>query len=328
VDILRWAQVYFIIDINNGEKVSSVDDNGEYWKVWLDQEQEINYILKYDIPDDTYKNYTDIKVTMYDSDLIFEDDVIDINNEAGKETLLLKFDNKNNTISYNGISNGFQGTLWYNITFPEEIVPPVNTYNKTYQWTFNNKNWEISLEIPIEKYEHYRDLDVNRAPQNVGIFAMASFVTSGDQVVETLANKLKILAEDENFNESNTINFILRFIQENVNYVLDNESKDCTEYWRYPVETLVEKKGDCEDSSVLFASIIDALEYNTVLLFYVLEGDIGHLAVGIHLEGGSYGEYIIYNNEKYYYCETTSYGFNIGEIPSDIKNDPDKIIPV
>ncbi len=327
VDILRWAQVYFDINVNDGEKVQRVDSNGEYWTVWIGREQNVNYVFNYDIPDDTDKNYTDIEVTMYDFDLIF-DDIIDINNVAGKETLLLRFDNVKNTISYDGLSEGIKGSLWYDITFPEEIIPPVNTYNKTYQWNFNNKNWKISLEIPIDEYEHFRDLDVNRAPQNVGTYAMASFVTSSDHVVETLANKLKTLAKSENFNESATVNFILRFVQENVNYVWDNESKNCTEYWRYPVETLVEKKGDCEDSSALFASIMDALEYHTVLLFYIVEEDVGHLAVGIHLKGEGYGEYVIYDTKKYYYCETTSYGFNIGEIPSDIKNEPDKIIPI
>jgi transglutaminase-like putative cysteine protease len=328
VDILRWAQVYFDINVNDGEKVQRVDSNGEYWTVWIGREQNVNYVFNYDIPDDTDKNYTDIEVTMYDFDLIFDDDIIDINNVAGKETLLLRFDNVKNMISYDGLSEGIKGSLWYDITFPDEIIPPVNTYNKIYQWNFNNKNWKISLEIPIDKYEHFRDLDINRVPQNVGTYAMASFVTSSDQVVETLADKLKILAEGENFDESATVNFILRFVQENVNYVWDNESKNCTEYWRYPIETLVEKKGDCEDSSVLFASIMDALEYNTVLLFYIVEEDVGHLAVGIHLKGESYGEYVIYDSKKYHYCETTSYGFNIGEIPSDIKNEPDKIIPV
>ena len=328
VDILRWAQVYFDIDVNDGEEVQRVDNNGEHWTVWIGREQNVNYVFNYDIPDDTDKNYTDVEITMYDFDLIFDDDIIDINNVAGKETLLLRFDNVKNTISDDGLSEGIEGSLWYNITFPEEIIPPVKTYNKTYQWNFNNKNWEISLEISIDKYEHFRDSDVNRAPQNVGTYAMASFVTSSDQVIETLANKLKILAEGENFDESATVNFILRFVQENVKYVWDNESENCTEYWRYPIETLVEKKGDCEDSSVLFASIMDALEYDTVLLFYVVEKDVGHLAVGIHLEGESYGEYVIYDGKKYYYCETTSYGFNIGEIPPDIKNEADKIIPV
>jgi hypothetical protein len=169
-------------------------------------------------------------------------------------------------------------------------------------------------------------LDVDRAPQNIGNYAMSSFVTPEEPIIINLADKLLNICENQNYNETNTINFILRFVQDNIEYNLDNISKGCTEYWRYSVETLVEKKGDCEDSSVLFASIMKALNYDTVLLFYVLENDTGHLSVGIYFNNIINGEFIQYNEKNYYYCETTSYGYNIGEIPKEINTKPDEII--
>jgi predicted transglutaminase-like cysteine proteinase len=117
-------------------------------------------------------------------------------------------------------------------------------------------------------------------------------------------------------------------VQKNILYVSDNETKGMLEYWRYPVETLVEKKGDCEDTAILFASILDALGYEVVLLFYILDNETGHLSVGIHL-GDGYGEFIEDNSGKrYYYCETTNSMYQIGEIPSNIGNQPDDIIAI
>jgi len=40
------------------------------------------------------------------------------------------------------------------------------------------------------------------------------------------------------------------------------------EYPKYPIETLVENCGDCEDKSILCASLLDLLGYNTSLLRY------------------------------------------------------------
>ena len=136
------------------------------------------------------------------------------------------------------------------------------------------------------------------------------------------------VAKKEGYDSIATVNFILRFVQSNIVYESDEVSKKEVEYWRFPVETLVDKQGDCEDTSVLFASIMGALGYDTVLLYYILEEDVGHLAVGIHLNGNP-GEYVVYTDgKKYFYCETTTVGSNVGELPSDIPSKPDKIVKV
>jgi hypothetical protein len=226
------------------------------------------------------------------------------------------------------MSEGLDGKVWYLVTIPHEIEPKQHTFNETYQWSFNNMIWEINLEIPIEKYEYYLNLDTDRTPQNKGNNAMSSYVTSKDTIILQLSNKLNNIIEIQNFNEIEAANFILRFVQENIQYSLDNDTKGCTEYWRYPIETLVEKSGDCEDTSVLYSSIMESLDYKTILLFYILDNDVGHLAVGVNINQDYSGKFIEYNTLKYYYCETTSYGFNLGEIPSDIDKEPERIIQI
>ena len=160
---------------------------------------------------------------------------------------------------------------------------------------------------------------------------MKKFITSDDKLLNDLSNQLISLAKKENYNSVTTANFILKFVQQNIEYVPDNISKGPDEYWRYPIETLVEKQGDCEDTSALFGSIMDALNYDVVLLLYFWEeGDtkLGHLAVGIYLEG-DHGSYVRDNTgKKYYYCETTTITYNIGQLPPDIEGEPDRIIHI
>ena len=326
VDLFRWSQIYIQLFINN--EIITINNNGKPWNIRLNKEQEINYNYEYDIPDDISSDFIEIQIIIYDKDLITQDDIVDINPIAGEDTLKIRYNLKENIISSNNLSKGLDGEFWYRITIPEEVIIEEDTFNITYSWEFKNSNYEISLDIPIEKYEYYLNLDVNRTPQQRGIIAMASYVTQRDKVIIQLSEKLNNIIKNQGFNTVEASNFILRFIQENIQYTLDNETKGCIEYWRFPVETLVEKRGDCEDSSVLFSSIMESLDYDTVLLFYILENDIGHLAVGVNINIVFSGDYIEYKNIKYYYCETTSYGFNLGEIPLDINVEPKKIIPI
>jgi len=329
VDILRWAQVYFDVYINN-VKVKRIDNNGRRWSVWLYQEKKISHdTISYDIPDDTKNKFTDIEIIMYDYDFIGKDDIIDISYKSGEKSLFLKFDNEANTISHDGITNGEQGTLWYDITYAESDIPDIETYKKKYRWNFNNKNWELLMEIPVNLYKTYKDPNVKRDPHSNK--AMAAFVTSNDEVINDLADKLLSLAEGENYNSINTVNFILRFVQKSVKYEFDDKSCGVEEYWRFPVETLVDQEGDCEDTSLLFASIMDTLDYDIVLLLYNIEEEgeeLGHLAVGIHLEG-NHGHYVEDNTGKrYYYCETTNGVFSVGQLPSNIIGEPIRIIHI
>ena len=326
MDILRYGQIYLNLEINNENIL--IDNSGKPWKMGLNNEQKIDYSYELDIPDNTNSDFIDIKITIYDKDILTQDDIVDINPLSNNKFLTIRYDLVSNNLSINNFSKGDDGELYYFIEIPNDIIPEEKTFNIDYYWKYKNKNYNISLEIPIEKYEYYLNLDINRTPQQISYRTMASYVTKKDSTIIKLAEKLNSIIVKEKFNEIEATNFILRFVQENVQYELDNESKGCVEYWRFPLETLVERRGDCEDSSVLFSSIMESLDYNTILLFYILDNDIGHLAVGVNISSYYSDNFIEYKNSKYYYCETTSYGYNLGEIPSDINIKPEKIIPI
>jgi len=98
-------------------------------------------------------------------------------------------------------------------------------------------------------------------------------------------------------------------------YTSDSVTTGYDEYPRYPVETLVDGGGDCEDSSILAAALLSEMGYGTILI--VLPG---HMALGIKGSDNIFGAYYEYNGDRYYYVETTSSGFGVGEIPSEYKN--------
>jgi len=329
VDLLRWSQVYFEVYIND-EKYVTLNNNKRYWWAFLNTNTRLSHEkIIFDIPDNTENEFTKIEIMAYDFDLILEDDLIDISNKINEDTLILNFDNKNNEISQEGFTQGNKGILYYQIEYETNQIPDNNNYNRSYKWNFKDKHWVLSEEIPIKVYEAYVNSRVSRIPQTNS--NMLQFVTPKDDIIVSVSNKLKTFAQNNRYNLINRINFILKFVQQSINYKPDNETKERLEYWRFPVETLVDQVGDCEDSSVLLASIMKALDYDVALLLYSWEENnkkFGHLAVGIHIDNFD-GEYVTDNTgKKYYYCETTSSSYSIGEIPSNIQGKPDRVIHV
>lgn len=99
------------------------------------------------------------------------------------------------------------------------------------------------------------------------------------------------------------------------------------EYPKYATETLVDGKGDCEDSAILMAALLDAYGYDTVLLHYR-----DHMAVGIRMDGFNpyYAEhtpkYFTYEGKRYYHVEGTN--FTRVNISSDSTACVGKPIPI
>jgi len=124
---------------------------------------------------------------------------------------------------------------------------------------------------------------------------------------------------------------ILRFCQTpNIRYVHDDSDESVTDfegtraqdYCRYPLETLVDRKGDCDCHSILAACLFYTLGYHCcVFALETKERKSGHLAVGVRPPGsgvllpGSHSLRI--RDQEYYYCETTG-NWQIGRIPEDM----------
>jgi hypothetical protein len=117
------------------------------------------------------------------------------------------------------------------------------------------------------------------------------------------------------------VSFILAFVQ-SLPYTSDNVTEGYNEYPRFPIETLVDDGGDCEDTSILFASLTLILGYGTIYL-----NPPNHYAVGI-LGNNLDGSFFTYNNKTYYYCETTGNNFKIGHIPDDFNGLSAYIYPI
>ncbi|HDQ08161.1 MAG TPA: hypothetical protein ENN44_05205 [Methanoculleus sp.] len=76
------------------------------------------------------------------------------------------------------------------------------------------------------------------------------------------------------------------------------ESPEGEQTPRFPVETVVEGKGDCDDTSILLAGLLEREGYDTALFFFEEEN---HMAAGVRGPGAGF------MGTGYEYIETTSF---------------------
>lgn len=182
------------------------------------------------------------------------------------------------------------------------IVPsdPISSWE--YRWRYLGDN---TMSIPDVDwfYAYYKNL------KRFDIIDYAAYVFdyTDDSYLSFVANQLLSLTDATD--NMTKINFIASFIQ-GITYELDDPLNESYEYPRYPLETLSEHHGDCEDKAILAASLLHSIGYNVSLIRLP-----SHMAVGVHLNETIpvYTPYI----DEYYFLETTTPHIPLGKVPSE-----------
>ncbi len=130
-------------------------------------------------------------------------------------------------------------------------------------------------------------------------------------------NTLKGAIQSEGFGEYDAVMLVQAFVQSLQNTPgLDSRPK-------YPVETLLDRGGDSEDTSILAAALLNDMGYDAIIL-----GFPGHMAVGVKGTGDLSGRYFPYNGADYYYLETAIPGYDFGTVPEEYRNVSATIYPM
>ena len=205
------------------------------------------------------------------------------------------------------------------------VVEHEGYYEVEHSWEYNKKNCTISLNISKHLYSYFRNEREHLAyhyqfqdgelPPNYFSFMLSEH---DRPVMYALAEEFSRNA----FTELDRINLALSFVQ-SLPYAYDADSKGADEYVRYPIETLVDGCGDCEDKVALLTTLLYEMEVDFVLL--VLPE---HMAIGVHCDEVEAERYLLFNDKRYYYLETTMPSWAIGQIPEDYLASTIEVVPV
>ena len=110
--------------------------------------------------------------------------------------------------------------------------------------------------------------------------------------------------------------FIAAFVQY-LPYASDIETTGHRNYPRYPIQTLADFGGDCEDTVILLATLLNMMHQDFIIVSYP-----DHFGIGILGDENTCGTYWEYNGRKYFYLETSEWGWKIGELPAYFRDKP------
>lgn len=184
--------------------------------------------------------------------------------------------------------------------------------SNVYHWTFGGKAYSLTWDLDTSVYRDYTQHTFNRSPQTAN--DCLSYINYNSRNVQIIAGKLNEMSTG--MTDLDRADFVLKFVQLCTEYELDRDYNGHTEYWKYPLETLFEGRGDCEDTSILYCALMKAMGYDTALLLYMGAEYMynGHAAASVALDSCPGGTYYEKNGLRFYYCETTSDTKNVGDI--------------
>lgn len=191
--------------------------------------------------------------------------------------------------------------------------------SKSYTCIFPRSTYNYYVNQPHPRHDLYSDWD------DIAL-TFASYCTPDEGEILKIAQAVKSQCINQS-NDEEVINALLSFTQ-GITY-----KSEILDRAQYPLETLMDK-GDCEDLSIFFGSIVESLGYEALILCVLvddpLEGLFGHACVGVHLNftpnqhpdyPPSYFFDATEDSNQYWLCETTDQGWMVGQLPASDPSD-------
>lgn len=192
------------------------------------------------------------------------------------------------------------------------------TISQSFEWRYKDRDWRLDVTVDEAFLEHYLQKERLHYSHDYAAYVLD---TSDDPWVTHLAQRLDRLYEDAGITGKDKLNGILAFVQ-HLPYGLDKDTIGHSEWPRYPVETLFADATDCEDTVVLYVSILRALGHDAVLL-----SPPRHMAAGVALDDHE-GTHEVHDGKRYYYAETTGTNWRIGRLPARFDDTTIRVIPL
>ncbi len=181
-----------------------------------------------------------------------------------------------------------------------------------YDWSFMGHHFSMEKKWPVEWLERLKSLrhEIHDPAQWDYFIAHEPYK---EELIELIADVQDVGFERIDLNSPHLmLEYLLSFVQ-HLEYV-----PEIGEYPRYPMETIIDKGGDCDDSAILMATIATIMGFGCGLIIWHDHADLG-IAVG---KGEFEGKYFTKNKIRYYYCHCNAPGYRIGMYNGKYKGEP------
>ncbi len=199
----------------------------------------------------------------------------------------------------------------------EDIVPlgVGEKISKMLNWEHKGKQHSVEAYLPIDVSNYYEKK--TRPQHTFDSQHYLPFIHAEDIGIVRLAAELKAIIEaNGSWDYYDEVMLVVTMVQQMQYAKSVIAGFDLTT--KYPMQTLVTGRGDCEDTSVLAAALLKKMEYDVKLVQLEVEGKKSHLGIGVWangVKGTSWNK----GGRTFYYVETTTPGHKFGELPIEWK---------
>lgn len=181
----------------------------------------------------------------------------------------------------------------------------------TFKWDHDGTVHSINVSIPqilarrFESRDRYSSLD----------YSVYILSQSDKHVIQNILDYFRTIRRRNHLSSVDFVNLVASFGQK-LTYIPEE-----IEYPKYPVETLVDGGGDCEDKAILISKLLHQMGYNTALFFLPK-----HCALGVEMRNIT-GSHVIYEGCKYFFLEPSP-NWKVGQIPDKYKGENIEVFKV
>lgn len=177
--------------------------------------------------------------------------------------------------------------------------------SKSILWQYGGRHYSIRFSYSKAQYRYLQ----NKGKKwNLGVgwnYPRYVWESMEDTTVISVGNQLADLAMGVGLNHKEIPQFVASMVQ-SLTYIWDDKwtppSKNTNGFqWiRYGLETLVDHGGDCEDTSILLASLLQNMGFRCIFF-----NPPGHLALGVFTTEDQPNT-VLFSGERYYYLESNA----------------------
>ncbi len=200
---------------------------------------------------------------------------------------------------------------------PTAVTEDPTNYHRIFSWTTKKDTWSCEIIVPKTLYEAYVKI-----PRQAEAYSLYAFSEEDRPVIKTLLDMLNRTARQRGYSTRDLIANVVNFVQ-SFPYRTDMATKGLDDYPRYPVETLVDGGGDCEDTAVLMAVLLHEMGYDVCIVYLP-----GHLALAVSHPEITEGTWYDFMGKRYYYLDTTAKGCEIGWMPDKYQATTARLYPM
>ncbi len=184
------------------------------------------------------------------------------------------------------------------ITDPSKSITS-DIVTKSYSWTYKGKPCKVNLPLKNSYYNYYKALTKSLP------YERYAEDHAGYRYFKELCQQLDVQAQANGYEGIELVNYLTTFAQTAIPYVAEQG-----EYKKYPIETLMEYGGDCEDKSALLCALLNTYGFDACMVLLPK-----HMAVAISCD--NCGGYYNHRGKKYSFIESTAGGWQIGQVPEE-----------